>query len=262
MEEEEIIEHQIPKGKIYKENAIRTATFFSGSLVAGYMMANNFNVFNEPQKAKKAWIYSIIILILILGLAFIIPENANIPKYIIPIIFAWIAYYLVKHYQENNIAEHINSGGEYYKGWRIFVISLIGLVITFGPIFGIIYITNAATNEYGSLKTYGTIKNEIHYSKSNFSDAEIDKFAEGFKKFEVFSETTQMFAYIDKKDSTYVISFSFNDKIKGNKKAINWFIDLRVNMQTLFPNINIIINMVIDNLDNVYKRIDEKTRYM
>jgi hypothetical protein len=262
MDEELFLENQRPKGKIYKERAIYGATFFFGPLVAGYMMANNFKVFNEPQRATKAWIFSITSTILIFGLIFLLVDIDKTPNALIPLIYSLITFYLVKHYQGNNIADHINSGGLYYKGMRIIVVGIIGLAIIVILIFGIIFISDVVFNKYGSVKTYGVMKNEIYYSKSDFSDAEIDKFAQGFKKFDFFNESHQVIVYLDKKDTIDEITFIFNDKIKDDREIINWLIDLRVNMQTLYPDSDIIINVAIDKLDNVYKRIDEKTMYL
>lgn len=52
-EQELTLTEQIPTGKIYKDKTIYIATFLGRPLVAGYLIANNFKVFNEPTKVKK-----------------------------------------------------------------------------------------------------------------------------------------------------------------------------------------------------------------
>ena len=58
---EQFLENETTTQKIYKERAIRVGTFLGRPLVAGSLIAENFKVFNQPAKAKIAWIYSIIL---------------------------------------------------------------------------------------------------------------------------------------------------------------------------------------------------------
>lgn len=133
MEEAEIGQStfiEIPTHKIYKERAIWVGAFLGGPLVAGYLIAENFKVFNEPEKAKKTWFFTIISTILIFGGIFLLPETIKIPNQIIPITYTVIAYYLAKHFQEKKMMEHIKNGGEYYSWWRIIAIGVIGIFIS------------------------------------------------------------------------------------------------------------------------------------
>ena len=116
--------------KIYKDRAIWVGTFLGGPLVAGYLIAENFKVFNEVSKAKKTWICSIIGTIIIFGIAFLIPEDVKIPNQIIPLIYTAIAYFFVEHFQNKNISAYIALGGKPFGWWRTILVSVIGLVIT------------------------------------------------------------------------------------------------------------------------------------
>jgi hypothetical protein len=120
---------QPPLKKVYKSSMIRVATFIGGPLAAGYLMSENFKVFNEPENARKAIIYSIIATVAIIGVALLIPGLNRGQSYLFPLIYAWIAWYLVQHYQGANISSHDNAGGETYSWWRPIGISLICLVI-------------------------------------------------------------------------------------------------------------------------------------
>jgi hypothetical protein len=142
MEPEFII--QSPTSKIYNENAIRVATFIGGPLVAGYLIAEKFKAFNEPGKAKKTWIYTIVATVFIFGVAFLIPESDKIPHVVFPLLYTWAIYYLVRHFQGSFISSHISTGGQVYNWGRIIAVSLIGLAITFIAIFGIFYLTDAS----------------------------------------------------------------------------------------------------------------------
>jgi hypothetical protein len=132
--EEELIEKsiftEIPTEKIYKERAIWVGTFLGGPLVAGYLIAENFKVFKENEKAKITWVIAIVTTIVIFGGLSFIPENVKIPNQIIPIIYTAIAFSLAKRFQEQKSNEHIENGGEYYSWWRIIAIGIIGLLIS------------------------------------------------------------------------------------------------------------------------------------
>jgi hypothetical protein len=129
--------------RIYKDRAIWVATYLGGPLVAGYIIAENFKAFNETEKAKKAWIYTIIGTIIIFGGIFSIPEDIleSIPRYFIPLVYTAIAYGFVKHFQEKNISAFIALGGKPFGWWRTIAVSLIGLVITAAFIFIFAFIT-------------------------------------------------------------------------------------------------------------------------
>ena len=139
---EESILDSVPEFKLYKESAVRLATFFGGPLVAGYLIAENFNLLGHPEKIKTTWLYTIGAAIVIFGGVFLIPQTANIPNYIIPIAYAWIASGIVHQTQGNEIKKHIEIGGQLFSAWRVAGISLVGLVITVGILFLLILLTD------------------------------------------------------------------------------------------------------------------------
>lgn len=116
---------------IYKANHIRLGTFIGGPITAGYFIAHNYKVFGEIGKANAAWIYAIAATIVIFGGALLIPDAINIPNYIIPILYCWIAFYLTQYFQGSKIEAHVNSGARVFKWGRVVVIGLIGLAVTF-----------------------------------------------------------------------------------------------------------------------------------
>ena len=123
--------------KIYKEKAIWVGTFLGGPLVAGYLISENFKVFDQQEKARKAWIYSIIVTAIVFGGVFLIPDNVKVPNQIIPLIYTFIAYQFVQIYQKAKIMTHINAGGQVYSWWRTIGVALIGLLITVIIVFSI-----------------------------------------------------------------------------------------------------------------------------
>ncbi len=127
--------------RIYINRAIWIATSIGGPLVAGYLISENFKVFNETRKAKITWIIVIIGTILLLGGINLIPDNIidSIPKAFIPLIYTAIAYVSVQHFQEKNIAAFIALGGKSFSWGRTIMVSLIGLEVTIASFYLLIF---------------------------------------------------------------------------------------------------------------------------
>lgn len=258
--EEEIIEKsvfdEVPTEKIYPEKAISVGTFLGGPLVAGYLMAENFKVFGEFEKAKKTWIITIFSTILIFGLIFLIPESVAIPNVVFPLIYMAIAVYLTKRFQEQKINKHIENGGEEVNWWRTMGISFIGCVVTVAVIMGISFLNEAASGRLTeSTKKYGTMNHEIAY-QSNINEHEVDKIAHSFQKGTFFDEALTKYVYLEKINNNYEISISCNESITTDISSYQAFIALKNEMQEDFPNNKIIFKLVVDDLDNVVKRIE------
>lgn len=253
---EQTLDIQTPTEKIYKDIAIWVGTFLGGPLAAGYLIAENFKAFNDTDKAKKTWIYAIIATIVVFGGVFLIPDNVKIPNQIIPLIYTAIAYYLVQHFQGQNISTHINSGGQLHSWWRTIAVGVIGLAITIIPIFGFALLTDSATNAGTDTKTYGIMKHEIAFEKNNISETEVNKIADGLTKTTFFDEAVTKYVYAKKVNNDFEISISCDKSVTSNAEALKPFIQLRTELQTLFPDNKIVFNLVVDNLDNIVKRLE------
>jgi len=252
---EQTPENKIPDGKIYKDRQIWTGTFLGGPLVAGYLIAANFKAFNQPDRATKAWIYSILATILIFGGLLIIPDSVKIPNQIIPLIYTGIAYYLVKHFQGLNITEHINAGRQIYNWWRVIGIGLIGLIITIIPFVGLYLLSDVLTHDPATIH-YGKLKHEIAFDRNNITDKEVDKIALAFTETFFFDSLDQKFVDAKKVDNNYELSISCSNGVINNLQAYAYFGQLRQAMQTVFPNNKIIINLAVDDPSNVVKRFE------
>ncbi|MFH7017485.1 hypothetical protein [Flavobacterium sp. FlaQc-47] len=253
---EKSVFEEIPTGKIYSEKAIRVGTFLGGPLVAGYFIAENFKTFNDFDKVKKTWIITILASIFIFGLIFLIPENINIPNAIFPVIYMIIAGYLTKHFQEQKINEHIQNGGLEFNWWRTIGISLIGCFITVGVLVGLGFANEAANGRIAeSTKTYGVMNHEIAYT-TNINEKEVDKIAKSFEKGTFFDDAVTKYVYLEKIDNNYEIAISCNESIKTDLNSYQYFVALRNDMQKDFPDNKLIFKLVVEDLDNVIKRIE------
>jgi hypothetical protein len=130
---------EVTTKKIYKDQAIRVATFLGGPLVAGYLIAENYKAFNELEKVKMTWVYTVVVTVIIFGGVFFIPDSVNIPKIIIPLVYSWVTFYIVQSFQGAQMKTHMEQGGETFSWGRTLLIGLIGAVVTLAPIVIIVY---------------------------------------------------------------------------------------------------------------------------
>lgn len=240
---------EMPKEKIYKNGMIWSGTFLGGPLVTGYMMAENFKAFNEPEKAKKTWIYTILVTIVIFGIIFLFPDA---PSRIFPIAYSAIAALLVQFFQEKNIENHISLGGKLFSWWRTIAVSVIGIVVLMIPV--IIGIVVFEENVQLQSKTYGPTHNEVVYDQ-NITEREADNMAQALKNATFFDDASTRYALVKKTENSYDIYIAVNDGATSQYPIIQAFTNLRSDLQKSFPNNKIVISLFVDNIDNVVKKI-------
>jgi hypothetical protein len=105
-------------------------------------------------------------------------------------------------------------------------------------------------------KNYGKIAHLVTFDQNNISEEEVNYLAEGLTKANFFDEARPKYVYIKNTNAGVEISISCNPAINSNPSAIKSFVQLRADMQKQFSHNKIIINLIIDKLDNVIKRIE------
>ena len=183
-------------------------TFFGGPLIAGYLIAENFKVFDEKDRAKKVLIYSIILTVLIFGSLLIFPFSDKIPNFVIPLISLSLANFIFQIYQESKIKVHLTKGGQAYNLWRSVGIGFIGTIIIILPVLGYVYFSERNSEFYNTTKTYGFTKNSIIYDKKGFTEKEIDFLAIGLQKLTFFNNEVQRFIYVKKAGINFELSIT------------------------------------------------------
>ena len=251
---EHLLDIETPSQKIYRDRAIWVGTFLGGPLIAGYLIAHNFEAFGESHKATKTWIYAVVATVIIFGTAFLIPETIKIPNQLIPLIYTGIAYYLVHHFQGKSITTHVDNGGQFYSWWRAIGVSMVGLGIMVISFLGFVLLSDTASNATISVKAYGTMKHEMLFDKDNISENEVDKLAQALITTGFFDDAFTKYVFAEIADEDYDLSISV---IAGlDDEGYEPFRELRNDLQVHFPDKKINFNLVVDNLDNVVKRIE------
>jgi len=256
---EQILDAEKPTRKIYNEIAIALATIFGGPLVAGYLIAENFKAFNQTDKAKKTWFYAITATASIFAGLILTPYNIalKIPNWIIPLINVIIVSFLVQHFQRQNISAHIASGGQLFGWWRSTAVTLIGGTITiiFLSICLLLF-SGSIINTLTSTKTYGSMKHEIIFVKENITEREVDKIANGLTTAAFFDNAVPKAVFVKRENNTYDLSVPVLAGTENNHQVLQQYVGLRDDLQKLFPNNRIVLNLTVDDTNNVIRRLE------
>lgn len=231
---EQTLNLEVPSQKIYKDRAVWVGTFLGGPLVAGYLIAENFKAFDEPDKAKKTWWFALLATVVIFGGIFLIPDTVKIPNHIIPLVYTGIASLLVQKFQGPQIAAHLDAGGAVHGWWRTIGAGLVGLAVTLVSVLAVVFVSDAAAASQETSRTYGQRQHEIAYDSGNMEEAEVDRLAAALTQTTFFDEEVTKYVYAEKQGNTYVLSISCNESVKGNAEAQEPFVQLRRDMEALF----------------------------
>ncbi len=245
-----------PKGKIYTERTIWFATFFGGPLVAGYLLFENFKAFGERERAKTALIMSIAFTILLFAALFLVPDIDKVPRFIIPLTYTAAAFGLAKHYQGAKISAHIGAGGETQSAGKAILVTVVGIVVLVLPILQISYLSEEIAEASVSTRTYGAIKNEITYDAANITVAEVDRIGASLSETGFFDEQAAKYVHVIREETRYDLFISVVEGSEKEPEMIKAFEELHKNIQTSFPNNKIVLDLVVDYIDNIVKKIE------
>lgn len=261
MNDETSLENQ-SKG-VYNAQKIWVGTIIGGPLVAGYMISENFKTLGERGKVINTWLITIAAFIIIFAASFTLNLD-RIPNQIIPLIYTGIAFIFVRLFQDEKINAHIKTNGRVFGWGRTICITIVGLLITIIMLIPVVLLmgyssdepaTNTTTNTTIT-KTYGNLKHEILFDKTNISEREVDRIADGLKKTTFFDSERQKFVDAKKVGNNFEINLYCNESIKTDSQALGYFRTLQNDMQKIFPDNKIVFNLVVGTPDNIIKRLE------
>lgn len=93
---------QVPPGTIYEDKAIWLSAFIGGPLVSGYIIAENFEAFDEHDKAVATRVITVVSTICIFAVSFLIPVSLFSQKALAGISSA-VAYMLIRYHQGERV---------------------------------------------------------------------------------------------------------------------------------------------------------------
>lgn len=152
--------------KLYSLKAISIATFFGGPLAAGILIRRNFVNMEKDRLGLNALFIGILTTVLLFVVIFQMPESIinAIPNFLIPAIYTFIIYLIVRHMQGEQLKQHKEEGLPFYTAWRATGVGLICTVLIMGAII--------AYEQYELSKwDYKTFDREINKFTENEAEA-------------------------------------------------------------------------------------------
>lgn len=115
--------------KIYNENMVRASTLLAGPLAAAYLMAENYKALGQEKQARQTLRGGAMATLLIFGTLWVLPAKvlAQIPYFLLPVLFALLAQFCVRKLQTQGLEAYLSEGGQQHSGWKVARVS--GLVL-------------------------------------------------------------------------------------------------------------------------------------
>jgi hypothetical protein len=214
----------VEKAGIYTKKATLIASFLGGPLVGGYLISKNFKILGEDEKSRTAIFAGIIFFVIFFELIFLIPDPIfdKIPNSLLPSIYTLIIYYLYKRHLEVKVNEYLNEDGPKASGWKIFGISIIGLILTIAYIG--VRVSFMPLYE-GEVMEFGEMRNQIYYD-DDISKYDVNKLGEALAEFGYFEDNYKQIVQFRVEDDTYELLLFIDKQWWSDEKilqSLNYF---------------------------------------
>jgi len=185
----------------------------------------------------------------------LIPALERIPNMIFPLVYSWIAFGIFRFSLSEKINAHIVSGGPEF-GWANAIgVSILFLVITLIPVFGLAFLFPSLFDST-STKQYGSLKHEIVFDRANISDAEVDRMASALTTSGYFDNEVQKTTDLRKTADKFILSLYCDERVRNDQSAVLLFSELRKEIQSSIKDKSIVLELVAGTPDNIIKRIE------
>lgn len=124
--------------KLYKISGIGIATFFGSILAGGLLVSKNFKNLGKDSAARNTLIYSFLATIIIIAVAYMIPDDWHVPNMSFTLPQLIVMVQLAKKHQEKDIEDHVAMGGLLASNWKAFGISLLVMIGILAALFPVI----------------------------------------------------------------------------------------------------------------------------
>jgi len=124
------------ENKFYTREHVWWASVLGGPLIGCYLVSQNYRNFGQAVRARKLFVVSVTISLLLIALLINLPEDilASMPKWVkhtIPLSYTifWASY--VEQFQAYCIKNNVAQGWQKYSAKRVVFLALISLIISF-----------------------------------------------------------------------------------------------------------------------------------
>jgi len=114
------------KPKLFSPHQVLLGAFLGGPPAAIYFIKKNFDVLENHQGVRNILLFGTIFTITILGVLFFLPEKS--PNIIMPLIYSWLAYYIVEHFQLSKQKIIDSATYRFESAWKVVSVGFISLI--------------------------------------------------------------------------------------------------------------------------------------
>lgn len=112
--------------KLYSLAAVGWATFFGTPLAGAYVLNHNLKALGLLDKLKTTWLAAIGLLLVVMALSFMLPDNA--PGTGLTVVQVMVMYFYAKPLIASQVADHRAHQGALFSNWRAVGIGLLFLL--------------------------------------------------------------------------------------------------------------------------------------
>jgi len=115
-------------GLVYSVRQIAVATFLGTPLAGALLLGANFRALGKPASRKPAIIWGVVATVVVMVLAFILPDR--MPNSVLPIAYTMGMRQAALQLQGAALTAHAQASGPHQSNWRVFGISMACLAVT------------------------------------------------------------------------------------------------------------------------------------
>lgn len=227
------------EAKIFTKKSIGVATLFGGPIVTGYMISENFKVFDERDKGKQALLNGVLGTVLFFSALMAIPDKYmallpnSVANSIFPTLYTLVGVWWMEKVQGQQIKMHLEEGGGTYSGWKAAGIGFIGMIISLAFIFGQAFLVSSFSPEMEGKKILvNENKNRVYYE--SIDSVEVANVIENLKTLKFFDVNYDFYFKIEGKENGYRMLFPAgkdywnSPEILGHYAAFKSFIEKQI----------------------------------
>jgi len=232
-----------PTFKIHKDKFIYAAAYIGGPLAAGYIIAENFKAFGDLKKYKQALAVTVLLTVLLVTVGMFTPAFDKMPRLVIPLVYTFIAYWIMRWLQGQQIDEHILNDGPIFSAWRAALITLISLVITLALVFILAFAFEQEERTDTYYKPFANTTHQIQYNSAHMEQTEVALLSNRLAEIAYLDSNSTMSLYVDKQGDEIQIWVPFLEPAWTNTFDIERHTQLKELVAGYYPANTVVVRL-------------------
>lgn len=240
--------------KAYSEMRMLVGVLIGGPIAASYYLVRTLRALGKSNlSVALAIIFPFLIVLLSVGEIFI-PAFAVIPDPFWYLIQFAVVVGFTRGYLFVELRQYLAEFKPVYSWANTLLVAIVSMATTLALLFGIYFAALGLQTDLAK-ETYGKLKHEIYYAPDNIAQHEVDRLAGALITTKFFTDEYKQSIEVSKSGDKYIIAIFFTPK-DNDPEVIDYYRELRTEIQKEFPTEKIVIDMVINTPDNKFARLE------